>query len=129
MKHDEFIAWVRNLAEVHTNEEAERAIRATLETLRERLAGNEPNNPANQLPPETADPLRAEGGRDSFSLAEFYRRVADKEGVEELEAIRHARAVVTVTEESVTTGEMGHVRDQVNPDYTELFGQPHAGGA
>ena len=129
MKHDEFIAWVRNLAEVHTNEEAERAIRATLETLRERLAGNEPNNPANQLSPETADPLRAEGGRDSFSLAEFYRRVADKEGVEELEAIRHARAVVTVTEESVTTGEMGHVRDQVNPDYTELFGQPHAGGA
>ena len=129
MKHDEFIARVRNLAEVHTNEEAERAIRATLETLRERLAGNEPNNPANQLPPETADPLRAEGGRDSFSLAEFYRRVADKEGVEELEAIRHARAVVTVTEESVTTGEMGHVRDQVNPDYTELFGQPHAGGA
>ena len=129
MKHDEFIARVRNLAEVHTNEEAERAIRATLETLRERLAGNEPNNPANQLPPETADPLRAEGGRDSFSLAEFYRRVADKEGVEELEAIRHARAVVTVTEESVTTGEMGHVRDQLNPDYTELFGQPHAGGA
>jgi uncharacterized protein (DUF2267 family) len=129
LKHDEFIARVRNLAEVHTNEEAERAIRATLETLRERLAGNEPNNPANQLPPETADPLRAEGGRDSFSLAEFYRRVADKEGVEELEAIRHARAVVTVTEESVTTGEMGHVRDQLNPDYTELFGQPHAGGA
>ena len=129
MKHDEFIARVRNLAEVHTNEEAERAIRATLETLRERLAGNEPNNPANQLPPETADPLRAEGGRDSFSLAEFYRRVADKEGVEELEAIRHARAVVTVTEESVTTGEMGHVRDQLNPEYAELFGQPGAGGA
>ena len=129
MKHDEFIARVRNLAEVHTNEEAERAIRATLETLRERLAGNEPNNPANQLPPETADPLRAEGGRDSLSLAEFYRRVADKEGVEEPEAIRHARAVATVVEEAVTTGGMDHVRDQLNPEYSELFGQPGAGGA
>jgi uncharacterized protein (DUF2267 family) len=37
--------------------------------------------------------------------------------------------VVTVTEEAVTTGEMGHVRDQLNPEYTELFGQPGAGGA
>jgi uncharacterized protein (DUF2267 family) len=58
LKHDEFIARVRDLAEVQTNEEAERAIRATLETLRERLAGNEPNNLADQLPPEIADPLR-----------------------------------------------------------------------
>ena len=120
---------MRDLAEVQTNEEAERAIRATFETLRERLAGNEPNNLADQLPPEIADPLRGEGGRDSFSLAEFYRRVADKEGVEEPEAIRHARAVATVTEEAVTTGEMGHVRDQLNPEYAELFGQPGAGGA
>jgi uncharacterized protein (DUF2267 family) len=129
LKHDEFIARVRDLAEVQTNEEAERAIRATLETLRERLAGNEPNNLADQLPSEIADPLRGEGGRDSFSLAEFYRRVADKEGVEEPAAIRHAQAVATVTEEAVTTGEMGHVRDQLNPEYTELFGQPGAGGA
>jgi uncharacterized protein (DUF2267 family) len=51
LKHDEFIARVRDLAEVQTDEEAERAIRATLETLRERLAGNEPNNLADQLPP------------------------------------------------------------------------------
>jgi uncharacterized protein (DUF2267 family) len=87
LKHDEFIARVRDLAEVQTNEEAERATRATLETLRERLAGNEPNNLADQLPPEIADPLRGEGGRNSFSLAEFYRRVSDKEGVEEPEAI------------------------------------------
>ena len=120
---------MRDLAEVQTGEEAERAVRATLETLRERLAGNEPNNLADQLPPEIADPLRGEGGRDGFSLAEFYRRVADKECVEETEAIRHARAVATVVEEAVTTGGMDHVRDQLNPEYTELFGQPGAGGA
>ena len=73
--------------------------------------------------------LLGEDGRDSFSLAEFYRRVAEKEGVEEPEAIRHARAVATVTEETVTTGEMGYVRDQLNPEYAELFGQPGTGGA
>ena len=122
MKHDEFIARVRDLAEVQTDEEAERAIRATLETLRERLAGNEPNNLADQLPEEIAAPLRGEGDRDSFSLAEFYRRVSEKEGVEELEAIRHARAVAATLQASVTTGEMDDIRDQLNPEYAELFG-------
>ena len=123
MRHDEFVARVRDLAELETNEEAERAIRATFETLRDRLAGNEPNNLADQLAEEIAAPLRGEGGRDSFSLTEFYRRVSEKEGVEEPEAIRHARAVATVLEEAVTTGEMDHIRDQLKPEYAELFGQ------
>ncbi len=123
MRHDEFVARVRELAELENNEEAERAILMTFETLRERLAGNEPNNLADQLPEEIAEPLRGEGGRDNFSLAEFYRRVSEKEGVEEPEAIRHARAVATVLEEAVTTGEMDHIREQLKPEYTELFGQ------
>lgn len=124
MKQDEFVARVRELAELETNEEAERAVRATLETLRERLAGNEPNNLADQLPPEIAEPLRGEGGRDNFSLAEFYRRVSEKEGTEEPEAIRHARAVAAVLQAAVTTGEMDDVRDQLKPEYAELFGEP-----
>jgi hypothetical protein len=35
MKGEQFIAEVRNLAELDTNEDAQKAIRATLETLRE----------------------------------------------------------------------------------------------
>ena len=124
MKHDEFVARVRELAELGSNEEAERAIRATFETLKERLAGNEPNNLADQLPEEITEPLRGEGSRDSFSLAEFYRRVSEREGIEETEAIRHARAVATVLQAAVTTGEMDHIRDQLKPEYAELFGEP-----
>jgi uncharacterized protein (DUF2267 family) len=124
VKHDEFVARVRELAELKTNEEAERAIRATFETLKERLAGNEPNNLADQLPPEIAGPLRGEGGRDNFSLAEFYRQVAEKEGVEEPEAIRHTRAVAAVLQAAATTGEMDHIREQLKPEYAELFGEP-----
>lgn len=52
MRHDEFVAGVRTLAELNDNEQAEKAARATLETLRERLAGNEPSNLADQLKPE-----------------------------------------------------------------------------
>ena len=61
MKGEQFIAEVRNLAEVGSNEEAQKATRATLETLKERLAGNEPSNLAAQLPPEIAPYAEGEG--------------------------------------------------------------------
>ncbi len=91
--------------------------------MRERLAGNKPNNLANQLSPEIADPLRGEGGRDNFSLEEFYQRVGEKEGIDQDEAAQHARAVASVLQEAVTTGEMDDIRDQLKPEYAELFGQ------
>ena len=65
---------------------------------------------------------RAKAGGEDFALAEFYRRVADKEGVEESQAIRDARAVVLVLQDAVTTGEMDHIRDQLKGEYAELFG-------
>ena len=61
MKGDEFIAEVKNLAELDSNEEAEKATRATIETLKERLAGDEPSNLAAQLPPEVAPNVEGEG--------------------------------------------------------------------
>ena len=91
--------------------------------LEERLAGNEPNNLADQLPPEIAGPLRGEGGRDNFSLEEFYQRVGEKEGVDQDAATQHARAVASVLQDAVTTGEMDDIRDQLKPEYAELFGQ------
>ena len=126
MKGDQFIAEVRNLAELDNNEEAEKAIRATLETLKERLAGNEPSNLAAQLPPEVAPYVEGDGGRQSFSVGEFYDRVAHREGVGHDEAVRHARAVATVVQTAVTGGEIDDIRSQLGNDYEELFGQPGA---
>ena len=126
MKGNQFLAEVRNLAELENNEEAERAIRATLETLRERLAGNEPSNLAAQLPPEIAPHVEGDGGRETFSVAEFYKRVAQREGVGHDEAVRHARAVATVVQTAVTGGELDDLRSQLGNEYEELFGQPGA---
>ena len=126
MRGDEFVAEVRNLAELSNNEEAEKATRATLETLRERLAGNEPSNLAAQLPPEIAPHVEGDGGRESFSVQEFYSRVAHKEGVDQTEAAKHARAVATVLQTAVTGGELDDVRSQLGNEYKELFGQPGA---
>jgi uncharacterized protein (DUF2267 family) len=126
MKGEQFIAEVRNLAELGSNEDAQKAIRATLETLKERLAGNEPSNLAAQLPPEIAPYVEGEGGREAFSVQEFYGRVAQKEGVDNDEAVKHARAVATVVQTAVTGGELEDVRSQLSDDYKELFGQPQA---
>ncbi len=124
MKGEQFIAEVRNLAELDTSEDAEKAIRATFETLRERLAGNEPSNLAAQLPPEIAPYVEGDGGREAFSVVEFYDRVAQREGIDHDEAVRHARAVATVVQTAVTGGELDDVRSQLGNDYKELFGQP-----
>lgn len=106
LKRDEFVQRVQDIGELSSREEAERAIKAALETLKQRLAGYDPDNLAAQLPEDLADSLRGEGGREGFGLAEFYRRFAQKEGVKESQAIRYAQAVALVLQEAVTTGEM-----------------------
>ncbi len=123
MKGEQFIAEVRNLAELYSTEDAEKAIRATLETLKERLAGNEPSNLAAQLPPDVAVFVEGDGGREAFSVQEFYERVAEKEGANSEEAVKHARAVATVLQTAVTGGELEDLRSQLGNDYKELFGQ------
>jgi uncharacterized protein (DUF2267 family) len=126
MKGEQFIGEVKNLAELSSIEEAEEATRATLETLKERLAGNEPSNLAAQLPPEIAPYVVGDGGREAFSVEEFYERVAHKEGVGRDEAVRHTRAVATVVQTAVTGGELDDVRSQLGDEYKELFGQSGA---
>jgi uncharacterized protein (DUF2267 family) len=99
---EQFIAEVKNLAELGSDEDAQKATRTTLETLRERLAGEELLDLAAQLPLEIAPYVEGAGGRESFSVEEFYERVARKEGISNDEAIRHARTVATVLQTAVT---------------------------
>ena len=81
MKHDEFIGHVQHYARLPSRGDAERATRATLETLGERLAGGEPKDLASQLPPEIGlHLLRYAGMGERFSLDEFYKRVSEREG-------------------------------------------------
>jgi uncharacterized protein (DUF2267 family) len=126
MKDEQFIAEVKNLAELNSHEDAQKAIGATLEALRERLAGEEPSDLSAQLPPEIAPYLEGLGGQESFSVEEFYKRVAQKEGVGKDEAVRHARAVATVVQTAVTEGELDDVRSQLGDGYKELLGQSGA---
>jgi uncharacterized protein (DUF2267 family) len=123
MKHDEFIGQVQHRARLGSRGDAERATRATLETLGERLAGGEPKDLASQLPPELGRHVLEglAGLGEPFSLDEFFRRVSVREGVDLPKAIFHARMVISVLKEAVSQGEIDDVLSQLPPEYDRLF--------
>jgi uncharacterized protein (DUF2267 family) len=124
MKHDEFVKEVQERGHMGSREEAESAIRATLQTLAERLKGEEAEHLASQLPPGVAEHLRHEraGVGESLDLQEFFDRVDERDEVaDEPSAIYHARVVVEVLQEATTKGEMDDIRSQLPAEYAPLF--------
>ena len=123
MKYDEFIAQVQRRIGLGSRKEAERATRATLETLGERLAGGEPKDLASQLPPEIGvyllQPLAGAG--EDLSLDEFFQRVSVQEGVPLAEATYHARVIIALLSEVVTMGLIENVKAQLPADFRQLF--------
>jgi uncharacterized protein (DUF2267 family) len=75
---------------------AERATRATLETLGERIDRGEAQQIADRLPPQIAPWIASSGPAEGFDVDEFLRRVAEREGVDIEEAERHVHAVFDV---------------------------------
>lgn len=132
MKYDEFVGQVQHGAKLASRGEAVKAIRATLETLSERLSGGEPKDLASQLPEEIGIYLRhtLEGLSQPFSLQEFYLRVSLRAHVPVPRAIHQARSVMAVLQTAVSQGEIDDVRKQLPAQFHELFtqpGQPSAG--
>lgn len=123
MKYDQFIKHVQQEAQLNSREDAERATQATLETIKERIVGNEASQLAAQLPKELGQYLHGREGEDGgyFKFDEFCQRVSEKEGVEPSVAANHAKAVFTVLQQAVTPGEFADVRANFSDDYEELF--------
>jgi uncharacterized protein (DUF2267 family) len=102
--------------------EAENATTATLETLNERISGGEARDLAAQLPKEIQPALRPKAEEsEGFSLEEFYRRVAEREGVDIETARIDASAVMRVLREAVTPGELDDVMAQLPEDSNTLL--------
>jgi uncharacterized protein (DUF2267 family) len=126
LNYDEFVGQVQYHARLASGGDAVRAIRATLETLADRLSGGEADDLAAQLPREIGEYLRREALEDlyqgeGFGLNDFYQRVAEREKVPFLDAAFHARAVIEVVQEAVSPGEIDDVRAQLPKDYAPLF--------
>lgn len=101
---------------------ARRAVHCTLEVLGRRLAGGQSANLAAQLPDEFTTLLPADAPGERFDLAEFYRRVAEGEGVTEAQGRQHARATMHAVTVAVTDAEIEHVRTQLPDEYADLLG-------
>ncbi|MBF2004687.1 MAG: DUF2267 domain-containing protein [Chlorogloeopsis fritschii C42_A2020_084] len=123
MKYDDFVKHVESVAQLNSREEAERATRATLETIRERIVGDEANHLAAQLPEELAGYLRGREGESgqAFSMQDFISKVSEKEGVDPTAAVIHIRSVFTVLQDAVTPGEFADFQHNFSEDYAELF--------
>lgn len=127
MQHDEFIGQVQHRARLASRGEAERATRATLETLGERIPEHLADNLASQLPMEIGDHLRrtitlgGAGTGERFDLHEFTRRVSARAGgLDEPVAVYRARVVLEMVDEAVAPGLMAKVREALPDDLETL---------
>ncbi|MHC0062849.1 DUF2267 domain-containing protein [Nostoc sp. UIC 10890] len=123
MEYDEFITHVQSLAQSDSREEAERATRATLETLKERIAGDEAQELAANLPQQLGDYLRGREGDSgkTFNLQEFITRASRKENIEPTTAAIHVRAVFAVLQNAISPEKFAAFHAYFSHDYEELF--------
>jgi uncharacterized protein (DUF2267 family) len=120
MQFDEFMGQVQSRARLASTGEALRAVRATLETLSERLAGGAASNLAAELPSELQQYL-PDREAERFDLDGFFSRVSEKEGEDLPQAVFHARVVIEVVREAVSAGAISKIREQLPDEYDPLF--------
>jgi uncharacterized protein (DUF2267 family) len=100
---------------------AERAVRATLETLGERLSSGQARDLAAQLPGALGSLVANDSNAQAFDLSEFVRRVADREGTDPATAERHARAVFAALGRAVSADELADLASELPKDFDGLL--------
>ncbi|MDF5751737.1 DUF2267 domain-containing protein [Spongiactinospora sp. TRM90649] len=130
MRHDEFIGQVQARARLAGPGQAERASRATLETLGERISEGLADKLAAQLPHEIGENLRRTdmGTGEHFGRHEFVHRVAERAGVDDAQAAYLARVVFEVTGEATEGRIMDKVRGCLSQELRGLVTAGSQGG-
>lgn len=121
MKFDQFVGQVQHRAQLASTAEAVRAIRATLQTLAERLDAGEAKDLGAQLPRELAFYLQTAEHRKRMTLDDFMHKVSEREQVDLPDGAYHARVVVDVLQEAVSEGEIKDVLAELPEDFAPLF--------
>jgi uncharacterized protein (DUF2267 family) len=120
-RYERFITTIEQKARISWVK-AERAARATLETLGERISGGEAHGLAEDLPSQTRDWLLTDGEEaEHFEADEFVSRVAGREGVEPETAERHAQAVFIALGRLARGEEFSRVSAQLPNEYRALM--------
>jgi CBS domain-containing protein len=123
MQYEQFVGQVQHRAELSSRSQAVAAVRSTLETLSERLAGGEAREIAAQLPKEIGRYLQNawEGQTQRFSLQEFYLRVSVRADLPLPRAIQAVRSVFSVLNEAVSPGEIEDLKAQLPAEFHVMF--------
>ena len=101
---------------------AERAARATLQTLGERISSGQARELAEDLPPELRGWLLDDGVEaQDFDAGEFLRRVAEREEVDPETAEHHAKAVFIALARLVRGEEIARMAAQLPDGYKALL--------
>src|SRR4051794_30804737 len=101
--------------------DAERAARATLQTLGERLSSGQARDIADQLPPELGEVLANDSNAQPLDAEEFVRRFAQREDTDVVTAERHARAVFAALGRAVTPDELADMASELPKDFAQLL--------
>lgn len=127
---EEFLAAVRERADLDSREAAREATVATLRTLSERLSAGEAEDLALYVPDELGEELREadDDATTDYSLEEFVRRLSQRASVEVEVARTHARAVCSVLAEAAGERELEAAAGQLPDSYGTLFAPPDAAG-
>ncbi|OEJ93735.1 DUF2267 domain-containing protein [Streptomyces thermolilacinus] len=133
MRHDEFLARVRERGEYRDQEEAAHITRAVLEVLGHRITPGEAADLAAQLPGDLGDVLTADADADAdadgdrptdrFGIEEFYRRVGERTGARPRTAQWDASAVLSTLADAVSGGELNQIISQLPSGFAVLFGK------
>jgi uncharacterized protein (DUF2267 family) len=102
---------------------AERAARATLTTLAERLSKGEARDLLRQLPAEMKPWVHTESDAERLDVDEFLRRVAEREGIDVETAERHARAVFFALGQTVSADEIADIAEELPQDFEPLIAE------
>ena len=123
MQAHTFVEYVKQRANLPSQQQAWAAIRATLQTLAERLPSCGASHAAAQLPADIAIYFRdlTPHAVDKMTLPEFFSRIAEREHVPPHIAERHAEAVIGVLAEALSPGELLDVCAQLPIAYRKLL--------
>jgi uncharacterized protein (DUF2267 family) len=132
MGYREFISRVGERMEESTGDgyggrsRASLAVTSTLVTLGEYITKGEADGLVAHLPAELGDKLCGPHQQEragEFSLGEFYRRVATREGISPEEASQHCRMVMRTLEEAAAGAGAEDLASQLPEEFEPLFGQ------
>jgi uncharacterized protein (DUF2267 family) len=122
-RYERFITTIEQKAGISW-EKAERAARATLETLGERISRGQARDLASDLPHDIGRwLLDAPSAGESFDPAEFVRRVAEREGIDTDTAERHIKAVFVALARLIVHKEVEDLASELSKDYQPLLGE------